>query len=1125
MLRVVRGTDSETVTVILTGAVSAGTASAPQSACVNSTNAISLLGLLTEETSGGVWTVASGSPASGTFNATNGTFTPNGNAVGTFTFTYTVTGASGCPGTDSETVTIILTSTPNAGVAQSALSVCNNSTTPVGLFSLLTNAQSGGVWTVASGSPASGTFNASNGTFTPNGNAVGTFTFTYTVTGAAGCPGTDSETVTVILTGAVSAGTASAPQSACVNSTNAISLLNLLTGETSGGVWTVASGSPASGTFNASNGTFTPNGNAVGTFTFTYTVTGAAGCPGTDSETVTIILTSTPNAGVAQSALSVCNNSTTPVGLFSLLSNAQSGGVWTVASGSPASGTFNASNGTFTPNGNAVGTFTFTYTVTGAAGCPGTDSETVTVILTGAVSAGTASAPQSACVNSTNAISLLNLLTGETSGGVWTVASGSPASGTFNATNGTFTPNGNAVGTFTFTYTVTGAAGCPGTDSETVTIILTSTPNAGVAQSALSVCNNSTTPVGLFSLLTNAQSGGVWTVASGSPASGTFNASNGTFTPNGNAVGTFTFTYTVTGAAGCPGTDSETVTVILTGAVSAGTASAPQSACVNSTNAISLLNLLTGETSGGVWTVASGSPASGTFNATNGTFTPNGNAVGTFTFTYTVTGAAGCPGTDSETVTIILTSTPNAGVAQSALSVCNNSTTPVGLFSLLSNAQSGGVWTVASGSPASGTFNASNGTFTPNGNAVGTFTFTYTVTGAAGCPGTDSETVTVILTGAVSAGTASAPQSACVNSTNAISLLNLLTGETSGGVWTVASGSPASGTFNATNGTFTPNGNAVGTFTFTYTVTGAAGCPGTDSETVTIILTSTPNAGVAQSALSVCNNSTTPVGLFSLLSNAQSGGVWTVASGSPASGTFNASNGTFTPNGNAVGTFTFTYTVTGAAGCPGTDSETVTVILTGAVSAGTASAPQSACVNSTNAISLLNLLTGETSGGVWTVASGSPASGTFNATNGTFTPNGNAVGTFTFTYTVTGAAGCPGTDSETVTIILTSTPNAGVAQSALSVCNNSTTPVGLFSLLSNAQSGGVWTVASGSPASGTFNASNGTFTPNGNAVGTFTFTYTVTGAAGCPGTDSETVTVILTGAVSAGISPSICLCE
>ncbi|MBK8473703.1 MAG: hypothetical protein IPL33_16960 [Sphingobacteriales bacterium] len=52
-----------------------------------------------------------------------------------FTFTYTVTGASGCPGTDSETVTIILTSTPNAGVAQSALSVCNNSTT-LGLFSL-----------------------------------------------------------------------------------------------------------------------------------------------------------------------------------------------------------------------------------------------------------------------------------------------------------------------------------------------------------------------------------------------------------------------------------------------------------------------------------------------------------------------------------------------------------------------------------------------------------------------------------------------------------------------------------------------------------------------------------------------------------------------------------------------------------------------------------------------------------------------------------------------------------------------------------------------------------------------------------------------------------------------------
>jgi subtilisin-like proprotein convertase family protein len=1110
------GSDSETVTVILTGAVSAGTAAAPLSACVNSTTGINLFNLLSDETTGGVWTVASGSPANGTFSAANGTFTPNGNTVGTFTFTYTVTGSGGCPGIDSETVTVILTSAPSAGTAGSALSVCTTSNSPVGLFSLLSGAQSGGVWTVASGSPVSGTFSAANGTFTPLGNAVGTFTFTYTVTGGAGCAGSDSETVTVILTGAVSAGTAAAPLSACVNSTTGINLFNLLSDETTGGVWTVASGSPANGTFSAANGTFTPNGNTVGTFTFTYTVTGSGGCPGIDSETVTVILTSAPSAGTAGSALSVCTTSNSPVGLFSLLSGAQSGGVWTVASGSPVSGTFSAANGTFTPLGNAVGTFTFTYTVTGGAGCAGSDSETVTVILTGAVSAGTAAAPLSACVNSTTGINLFNLLSDETTGGTWTVGSGTPFGSTFNATSGTFTPNGNTVGTFTFTYTVTGGAGCPGIDSETVTVILTSAPSAGTAGSALSVCNTSNSPVGLFSLLSGAQSGGVWTVASGSPVSGTFSAANGTFTPLGNAVGTFTFTYTVTGGAGCAGSDSETVTVILTGAVSAGTAAAPLSACVNSTIGINLNDLLTGETVGGAWTVASGSPANGTFSAANGTFTPNGNSVGTFTFTYTVTGSGGCPGIDSETVTVILTSAPSAGIAGSALSVCNTSNSPVGLFSLLSGAQSGGVWVVASGSPFGTTFNASSGTFTPLGNAVGTFTFTYTVTGGAGCAGSDSETVTVILTGAVSAGIAAAPLSACVNSTIGIDLFSLLSSETTGGTWLVTSGSPVGGTFNDDSGIFTPLGNSVGTFTFTYTVTGSGGCPGIDSETVTVILTSAPSAGTAGSALSVCNTSNSPVGLFSLLSGAQSGGVWVVASGSPVSGTFSAANGIFTPLGNAVGTFTFTYTVTGGAGCAGSDSETVTVILTGAVSAGTAAAPLSACVNSTIGINLNDLLTGETVGGAWTVGSGTPFGSTFNATSGTFTPNGNTVGTFTFTYTVTGSGGCPGIDSETVTVILTSAPSAGTAQSALSVCTTSNSPVGLFSLLSGAQSGGVWVVASGSPFGSTFNAANGTFTPLGNAVGTFTFTYTVTGGAGCTGNDSETVTVILTGAVSAG---------
>ena len=65
-----------------------------------------------------------------------------------------------------------------------------------------------------------------------------------------------------------------------------IDLTNLLTGEDSGGTWTLASGIPGTN-FIAAAGTFDPNGLTQGTYTFTYTV-GALPCQ--DTETVTVIL-------------------------------------------------------------------------------------------------------------------------------------------------------------------------------------------------------------------------------------------------------------------------------------------------------------------------------------------------------------------------------------------------------------------------------------------------------------------------------------------------------------------------------------------------------------------------------------------------------------------------------------------------------------------------------------------------------------------------------------------------------------------------------------------------------------------------------------------------------------------
>ncbi len=111
-----------------------------------------------------------------------------------------------------------------------------------------------------------------------------TSTFRYTVAGTAPCLA-DIADVTVNVTGAPTSGTGSST-SVCDNSTTAINLYNLLTGEDTGGTWTRTGGT--GGTFNAGAGTYTPAAGAT-TSTFNYMV-GGGGCL-EDNELVTVNIT------------------------------------------------------------------------------------------------------------------------------------------------------------------------------------------------------------------------------------------------------------------------------------------------------------------------------------------------------------------------------------------------------------------------------------------------------------------------------------------------------------------------------------------------------------------------------------------------------------------------------------------------------------------------------------------------------------------------------------------------------------------------------------------------------------------------------------------------------------------
>jgi hypothetical protein len=113
----------------------------------------------------------------------------------------------------------------------------------------------------------------------------------------------------------------------------------------------------------------------------------------------------------------------------------------------------------------------YTVTITDSNGCTA-ESTTILVTINQLVNAGTALASDTLCLNGSGLsfIDLFDKLSGEESGGTWTVAAGSPGSN-FNSLTGILNPNGLQEANYTFRYTVPGAPPCPD-DTEEWTLVI-----------------------------------------------------------------------------------------------------------------------------------------------------------------------------------------------------------------------------------------------------------------------------------------------------------------------------------------------------------------------------------------------------------------------------------------------------------------------------------------------------------------------------------------------------------------------------------------------------------------------------------------------------------------------------
>jgi len=960
----------------------------------------------------------------GTPNATvTYTVTPGGtqtivlNASGTATITNTYTtttvytlvsistaGSPGCTQPISGTVTITVQPLPVVAISSNA-TVCPNGSATV----------------TFTGTP--------NATVTYTANPGGTQTIVLNASGTATITNSYTVTTTYTLVSVTTTGTPSCSQPASGSITITVSPLPTVTIAADA---TICSGQSATVTFTGTpnatiaynvnpggNQTIVLNASGTATITNTYASTtvytlisatspGSPGCSQPQTGTVTITVVPPPVVAIASSQ-SVCPNSSATV-TFTGTPNA------TIAYNVNPGG-----NQTIVLDATGTATITNIYTVTtiytlisatlnGSPSCsqPVSGSVTITVVPlpTAAISIGT-----TVCSGSSATITI----TGTPNAIVnYTATPGGNGSVTLNNSGiGTIAGNYTATTVFTLTnVTISGTPPCSQPLTGTATVTVVQPPIAG-NNAAFSLCANGSTQ-DLFLLLgSTAQTGGTWSPAL---ASGT-----GVFNPAVDPSGTYTYSLAATPPC-LNATASVTVTVVPP--ANAGN-DATTGLCSNQ-DPVDLFTFLGGTPqAGGTWTP--------TLNSGTGIFNPGIDVAGTYT--YTITGTPPCS-SDTATVTISVTPGPNAGISGNAV-FCQNSPAQDLFLSLGGTPQVGGTWSPAL---ASGT-----GVFDPAVDPAGVYTYTFA--GNQPCDD-DTATVTVTINPIPEAGD-NGTAFFCTNYP-AADLLTFLGGSPQpGGTW-----SPplASGT-----GIFDPLVDAAGVYI--YTVGG--GLCSTDTATVTVGVSQSPNAGGAGATLLINACSTdTAIDLFTGLNGSQGVGTWADddATGALSGNIFNAS----TPG---PGTYHFTYTVGGGISPCLTDTATVTVIVNAVPNAGTFNGPQSFC-NATGTINLFTLISGYQTGGDWVDSNNL-------VVNNNLDISGFVAGTYSYSYVITTPCG---TDSESVQFTVVPTPT--LANSNISIAS----PICI--------------------------GNNATVTLNGLAVGNYILTYNLSGSNTLP---DDIMTIAVSG--------------
>ena len=401
-------------------------------------------------------------------------------------------------------------------------------------------------------------------------------------------------------------------------------------------------------------------------------------------------------------------------------------------------------------------------------------------------------------------------------------------------------------------------------------------------------------------------------------------------------------------------------------------------------------------------------------------------------YNYTVTDPHGA--SDDATLTITVTGTNDAPVAQAIIGAGTEDSAGISIAPVSSDIDTGDTATYSVNTqPSNGTvtFDGTNFVYVPDANFNGTDSFTYRVTDSAGATSVATATVTVA---AVNDAPVAQNAAASASEGGTVVTGSVTATDVDSATLTYALGgaAPAGLTFNADGSfSFDPTVAAYNSMdegdtqvlALTYTVNDGDG--GSDTGALTITVTGTNDAPVAQAVVGAGNEDSAGISIAPVSSDVDAHDTATYSVNSqPSNGTvtFDGTNFVYVPDANFNGTDSFTYRVTDSAGATSVATATVTVA---AVNDAPVAADDTVSGFENNDITGQVTATDVDGDTLVYSADDSGADGTvaMNAATGefTFTPDPNFSGQTSFDYTVDDGNG--GSVTRTVTVNVVDVPN------------------------------------------------------------------------------------------------------